>query len=145
MTRARHVAVVARSVFPLHGFGGLERSVYDLVRHLARAGVRVTLITRTPQRGAPSLDEPGITTKIVENGLNVPYEIVAGDTDEEVPISGVRHQVEREPTIVHAGGDAQTAGHGATGQLEVGHGRESIGVGVAGDVSASATRRRASR
>ena len=29
------VAVVARSVFPLHGHGGLERSVYDLVRYLA--------------------------------------------------------------------------------------------------------------
>jgi glycogen(starch) synthase len=42
------VAVVARSVFPLHGVGGLERSVYDLVRHLVRADVDVTLITRTP-------------------------------------------------------------------------------------------------
>jgi glycogen(starch) synthase len=65
VTRARHVIVVSRSVFPLHGLGGLERSVYDLVRHLARAGVRVTLITRTPQRGAPPLDEPGIETKTV--------------------------------------------------------------------------------
>ena len=46
MTRPLRVAVVARSVFPLHGLGGLERSVYDLVRHLARAGVEVTLITR---------------------------------------------------------------------------------------------------
>jgi glycosyltransferase involved in cell wall biosynthesis len=42
------VAVVSRSVFALHGPGGLERSVYDLVRYLARAGVDVTLITRTP-------------------------------------------------------------------------------------------------
>jgi glycogen(starch) synthase len=48
MSGARRVAVVARSVFPLHGPGGLERSVYDLVRHLARAGIEVTLITRTP-------------------------------------------------------------------------------------------------
>ena len=48
MTRALRVAVVARSVFPLHGLGGLERSVYDLVRYLAGAGVKVTLITRTP-------------------------------------------------------------------------------------------------
>ena len=47
-------------MFPLHGLGGLERSVYDLVRYLAGAGVRVTLITRTPQRGAPSLNRhPG--------------------------------------------------------------------------------------
>ena len=42
------VAVVARSVFPLHGYGGLERHVYDLVRALAARGVAVTLITRPP-------------------------------------------------------------------------------------------------
>ncbi len=65
MTKARRVAVVARSVFPLHGVGGLERSVYDLVRYLARAGVRVTLITRTPPRGSPALEEPGVVTKFV--------------------------------------------------------------------------------
>ena len=29
---------------PLHGVGGLERSVHDLVRHLAMRGVDVTLI-----------------------------------------------------------------------------------------------------
>jgi len=38
------VAVVARAVMPLHGFGGLERSVHDLVRHLAARDVDVTLI-----------------------------------------------------------------------------------------------------
>ena len=37
VSRTLRVAVVARSVFPLHGLGGLERSVYDLVRYLARA------------------------------------------------------------------------------------------------------------
>jgi glycogen synthase len=65
MTRARHVAVVARSVYPLHGLGGLERSVYDLIGYLTGAGVRVTLITRTPQRGSPPLDLAGLTTKLV--------------------------------------------------------------------------------
>jgi glycogen synthase len=49
------VAVVARSVFPLHGLGGLERSVYDLVRYLAAAGVDVTLITRRPS-GKPAAE-----------------------------------------------------------------------------------------
>ena len=34
VSRSR-VAITARSVFPLHGHGGLERSVYDLARHLA--------------------------------------------------------------------------------------------------------------
>jgi len=38
------VVVVARAVMPLHGVGGLERSVHDLVRHLAERGVNVTLI-----------------------------------------------------------------------------------------------------
>lgn len=44
MPRRLSVAVVARAVMPLHGFGGLERSVHDLVRHLAANGVDVTLI-----------------------------------------------------------------------------------------------------
>ncbi|MDQ3934915.1 MAG: hypothetical protein M3340_09845, partial [Actinomycetota bacterium] len=43
-------------------------------------------------------DEPyidrGITTKIAENGLNLPFEVVASATDEEVPVSGVRHQID---------------------------------------------------
>jgi predicted esterase len=47
-----------------------------------------------PVAGDESFIEPGITTKIVANGLNLPYEIVAGVNDEEVPISGVRHQVD---------------------------------------------------
>jgi glycosyltransferase involved in cell wall biosynthesis len=47
MSRSRRlrVAVVARAVMPLHGVGGLERSVRDLVAHLALRGVDVTLIT----------------------------------------------------------------------------------------------------
>ena len=36
-------------MFPLHGLGGLERHVYDLVRYLAEAGVETTLVTRTPK------------------------------------------------------------------------------------------------
>ena len=45
------VAIVARSVFPLHGYGGLERHVYDLARALADRDVEVTLVTRPPLRG----------------------------------------------------------------------------------------------
>lgn len=47
------VAVVARAVHPLHGVGGLERSVYDLVRYLADHGVEVTLVTRDPVPNRP--------------------------------------------------------------------------------------------
>src|SRR5919205_395118 len=42
------VAMLARVVFPLHGFGGIERHVFHLVTHLARLGVRVTLYVQTP-------------------------------------------------------------------------------------------------
>ena len=52
MTVPARVAIVARSVFPLHGHGGLERHVYDLTRYLADAGLAVTLITRPPLRPA---------------------------------------------------------------------------------------------
>lgn len=66
MTRPLRVAVVARSVFPLHGPGGLERSVYDLVRYLAGAGVDVTLITRTPAGNQDASDiDPRIAMRFV--------------------------------------------------------------------------------
>jgi glycosyltransferase involved in cell wall biosynthesis len=68
--RPIRVAVVARSAFPLHGVGGLERHVFDLVQYLANAGLDVTLITRPENRVAAtrsaSLD-PRITL------ITVPY------------------------------------------------------------------------
>jgi glycogen synthase len=42
------VAVVSRSVYPLHRYGGLERHCYDLVRSLLVRDVRVTLIAPPP-------------------------------------------------------------------------------------------------
>ena len=45
-----HVAVTVRAVMPLHGVGGLERAARDLVRHLTRRGVHVTLITPPPRK-----------------------------------------------------------------------------------------------
>lgn len=54
--RPLRVALVARSVRPLHGVGGLERHVHDLVVHLARRGIAVTLVTPPPREpAAPSL------------------------------------------------------------------------------------------
>lgn len=48
MSAALRVVVLARAVRSIHGQGGLERSVYDLVRHLAARDVDVTLITPPP-------------------------------------------------------------------------------------------------
>ena len=76
MTRSRRVAVVARSVFPLHGLGGLERSVYDLVRHLAGAGVEVTLITRPPLRSSSPSSSSSATAAAIDPRIRlqtVPY------------------------------------------------------------------------
>src|SRR5215475_10836964 len=48
------VAMLARVVFPLHGFGGIERHVFHLVTHLARLGVCVTLYVQEPIRNQGS-------------------------------------------------------------------------------------------
>lgn len=65
------VAVIARAVMPFHGLGGLERSVRDLVRHLAARDVDVTLIVPPPtvQRTSATdvLASPRITIR------HVPY------------------------------------------------------------------------
>ena len=45
---ALRVVVLGRSFYGLHGFGGLERHLYDLVRHHLADDWRVTVITRTP-------------------------------------------------------------------------------------------------
>ena len=46
------VVVVGRSFYALHGFGGLERHLFDLVRYHLDAGWQVTVITRTPANEA---------------------------------------------------------------------------------------------
>jgi glycogen(starch) synthase len=70
MTTPLRVAVLARSVRPLHGQGGLEQSVYDLVRHLARHNVRVTLITKPPVAKSVAPDPFGSANVAIEY---VPY------------------------------------------------------------------------
>lgn len=42
------IAMLARVVYPIHGFGGIERHVFHLVTHLARLGVHVTLYVQPP-------------------------------------------------------------------------------------------------
>src|SRR5437016_2980536 len=61
------VVVVARAVMPMHGHGGLERHVHDLVTYLAARGVEVTLIV-PPKTGTQS--SPGLSNVTVRH---VPY------------------------------------------------------------------------
>jgi|TARA_B100000315_G_scaffold150343_1_gene139068 glycosyltransferase involved in cell wall biosynthesis len=46
--------MVTRAIASLHGSGGLERHVDDLVRHLLERGVEVALITRPPRPVIPT-------------------------------------------------------------------------------------------
>ena len=112
---ALRVAIVARSVFPIHGLGGLERSVYDLARHLAMRDVQVTLITRTPRQPvAADVIHPAVAVRYV------PYRTFPGagrrgttviDRSTAYPLFGLRagalaaSMVERgEADIVHGFG-----------------------------------------
>jgi glycosyltransferase involved in cell wall biosynthesis len=69
------VALVSRTVFPLHGYGGLERHVYDLARALVERGVQVTLITQPPSAGqtwTPESIDPSV------RAVFVPYHTFPG-------------------------------------------------------------------
>lgn len=46
MTEPLRVAMLARVVYPIHGYGGIEKHVYHLTTHLARLGVAVTLFVQ---------------------------------------------------------------------------------------------------
>lgn len=62
------VAVLARAVFPIHGYGGLERSVHDLVRALIARGIEVTLITPPPPSGGmfdPAAIHPNLRAEFI--------------------------------------------------------------------------------
>jgi len=53
---ALRIALVTRAIYPAHGVGGLERSTYDLARHLLPHGVGLHIVTR-PGR-APAAGDP---------------------------------------------------------------------------------------
>ena len=51
--QALRIALVTRAIYPVHGVGGLERSTYDLARHLLPHGVRIHIVTRPGRALAP--------------------------------------------------------------------------------------------
>jgi glycosyltransferase involved in cell wall biosynthesis len=53
-TRPIRVAMLARVVFPIHGYGGIERHVFHLVTHLTKLGAAVTLYVQTAPDGRPT-------------------------------------------------------------------------------------------
>jgi glycosyltransferase involved in cell wall biosynthesis len=71
MTTPLRIVVVARAAMPMHGFGGLERSVRDLVCHLAANGVDVTLIVPPPTVRLDARSDPFASPRIQVR--HVPY------------------------------------------------------------------------
>ena len=67
------VAVLARSVYPLHPYGGLERHVFDLVRSLLGRDVFVTLITQPPTASLRVKDGKGIDDRLEHPSLSTVY------------------------------------------------------------------------
>jgi len=63
-----------------------------------------------PLQSTPDWEVPGNTQLIVDNGLNLPFEINGGNLDELVPIAGVQHQVD----AFQAAGDPFRFYHHAT-------------------------------
>lgn len=49
--------MLARVVFPLHGYGGIERHVFHLVTHLTRLGAAVTLYVQEVDAARKTLDD----------------------------------------------------------------------------------------
>jgi glycosyltransferase involved in cell wall biosynthesis len=71
------VALVSRAVFPLHGYGGLERHVAALEKYLRRSGVDVTLYTSPPERERDMEQAPSGTREgTARVHVYVPYRIV---------------------------------------------------------------------
>ncbi|MFN8061813.1 MAG: glycosyltransferase family 4 protein [Vicinamibacterales bacterium] len=88
------VAVTARAVYPAHGVGGLERHVFDLVRHLARANAEITLITRAGPTPASWGPEGRLVRVIAVPYLTFPFAGRRGttilDRDTAYPVFGWR-------------------------------------------------------
>lgn len=52
--RPVRVAMLARAVYPLHGYGGIERHVFHLVTHLSDLGVEIELFVQNVPGDAPT-------------------------------------------------------------------------------------------
>jgi glycosyltransferase involved in cell wall biosynthesis len=67
------VAMLARAVYPLHGYGGVERHVYHLTTHLARLGVEVELWVQQPSGEEENPLGPGIRLHALRYDRTSPF------------------------------------------------------------------------
>ena len=117
------MAITARSIYPIHGAGGLERHLYDLVRHLVAIGVRVHIITRPPVHMAPR-DVPMLASERIDWSF-VPYR--------SFPFAGRRGTtvIDRSTAYLLFGlrAGARAAELAAAGEIDIvyGHGASVLG------------------
>ena len=114
------MVITARSIYPIHGVGGLERHLHDLVRHLVAVDVRVRVVTRPPTKVSPR-DVPTLASDRIEWSF-VPYQSfpLAGrrgttviDRSTAYPLFGLRAGA--QAARLAAAGDADVVyGHGAS-------------------------------
>jgi glycogen(starch) synthase len=70
MSAPLRVAMLARVIWPLHGYGGIERHVYHLTTHLAKLGVEITLYVQD----APNPDQlASLTTQMRVHTVRYDY------------------------------------------------------------------------
>jgi glycosyltransferase involved in cell wall biosynthesis len=114
------MAITARSIYPIHGVGGLERHLHDLVRHLVGIGVRVHVVTRPPVLMAPR-DVPTLASDLIDWSF-VPYRsfpfadrrgTTVIDRSTAYPIFGLRAGA-RAARLAAAGEVDVVYGHGAS-------------------------------
>ena len=119
------LAIISRSVAPLHGIGGLERHVGDLVRHMLERGVEVTLITR------------GVTDTEQFANLTHPRLVVHQVPYRTFPLAGRRGTTVLDRSTAYplfgyrAGRVAARLAEGGRLDLVYGHGASALGYAMA--------------
>lgn len=81
------VAMLARVVFPLHGYGGIERHVFHLTTHLTRLGVAVTLFVQASDPRRAMADDAA--AQLITKGLHRLVQIRYDYTSPFLPPNGV--------------------------------------------------------
>lgn len=85
--RPVRVAMLARVVFPLHGYGGIERHVFHLVTHLTRLGAEVTLFVQAIDAARKTMDDAA--ARAVLHGLHALVFLRYDYTSPALPPNGV--------------------------------------------------------
>jgi glycogen(starch) synthase len=100
--------MLARVVFPLHGYGGIERHVFHLVTHLTRLGAAVTLFVQEVDEVRRTADDAA--TRTVTSGLAQVIYLRYDYTSPALPPNGILGRQINYPWYTWQLGRAAAAG-----------------------------------